>query len=162
MYQLVRLVAEGRTGALPASPGASLNLVPIDHVVGALTDIAERMAVADGRIFHIASNDPVPLNALQSLAAEFLHFHEPCFVPPERFEVARLSPRQQWLYAQVTGRYACYLRRSPCFVTANLTSLSLRRCPPTDGEYVRRLIRYMVATGFLPQADEPPVQRTSG
>ena len=162
MYQLVRLVAEGRTGALPALPGSTLNLVPIDHVVGALTDIGEQMASVNGQIFHLASSDAVPLAALEALAVEFPHFREPRFVPPERFDAARLSPRQQWLHAHVTALYACYLRRSPSFVTANLTSLSGRCCPPTDGEYVRRLIRFAVARGFLPAEGKLPAQRTSG
>ncbi len=152
LYQLVRLVAEGRTGALPASPDGSLNLVPVDHVVNALTDIAERMALADGRIFHLASDHPVPFAALEALAAGFPHLHAPRFVPPERLDTTRLSPRQRSLLAQVTLPYACYLRRSPSFVTANLHSLSGRRCPSTDGEYLRRLIGFAVRTGFLSAA----------
>lgn len=152
MYHLVRMVAEGRTGALPASPGASLNLVPIDHVVGALTDIAERMAAADGRIYHLAAAEPVPLAALAALAAAFPHLHAPDFVPPDQFDPARLSPRQRVLHAQVTLPYACYLRPSPGFVTANLRALTGRSCPPTDGAYLRRLIRYTMDTGFLPAA----------
>jgi len=144
LYQLIRLVAEGHTGALPAAPDASLNLVPIDHVVGGLTDIAERMAQADGRIFHLAASDPVPLTALDALAAEFPDLRVPRFVPPERFDMARLSPRQQLLHAQLTALYGCYLRRSPGFATANLVALSGRSCPPTDGAFVRRLIRVAV------------------
>jgi nucleoside-diphosphate-sugar epimerase len=150
MYQLVRLVTKGRTGALPAWPDASLNLVPIDHVAAALTDIAERMGLADGRIFHLAAGDPVPLTVLEALAAEFPSLRAPHLIPPERFDMARLSPRQQLLHATVTANYSCYLRPSPHFVTANLIALSGRCCPATDGDYVRRLVRYAVATGFLP------------
>ena len=150
MYQLLRLVAQGRTGVLPASPGASLNLVPIDHVVQALTDIAERMRHADGRIFHLAASDPVKLTALDALAGEFPYLHPPRFVSPERFDAGLLSPRQRWLFEQVTTFHACYLRPSPRFDTANLTALSGRTCPPTEGDYVRHLIGYAVATGFLP------------
>ena len=157
MYQLIRLVAEGRTGPLPACPGASLNLVPIDHVVDGLTDIAERMAQANGRIFHLAAGDPVPLAAMKTLGGEQPQLREPRFVLPERFDPALLSPRQRLLYAQVTARHACYLRPSPHFVTANLTALSGRCCPPTDGEYVRRLIGHAVAAGFLPGAGRQPV-----
>lgn len=168
MYQLVRLVTEGRTGPLPAGPDASLNLVPIDHVVAALTDIAERMELADGRIFHLAAINPVPLTALEALAAEFPSLRTPRSIPPERFDKARLSPRQQVLHASVTAIYAAYLRPSPNFVTANLTALSGRCCPATDGDYVRRLVRYAVATGFLPSEGASPIsagparQRTSG
>jgi nucleoside-diphosphate-sugar epimerase len=161
-YQMVRLVAEGRIAALPALPGSSLNLVPIDHVVDALTDIAERMALADGRIFHLAASDPVPLTALEALTAEFPHLGGLRFMPIEGFDTTRLSPRQQWLHDQMKEIYASYLRPSPNFVAANLQLLSGRCCPPTDGEYLRRVIRYMVETRFLPKQGKPPAQRTSG
>ncbi len=161
-YQLLRLVTDGRIGALPALAGPSLNLVPIDHVVAALTDIAERMALASGRIFHLASSDPVPLAALGLLGMEFAHLHVPRFMPPGQYDTTRLSAREQRLHAQVTAVYACYLRPSPGFVTANLRSLSGRSCPPTDGDYLRRLIRFTVGAGFLPAMSSPRAQRTSG
>ena len=150
MYQLIRLVAEGRLGPLPAAPGASLNLVPIGHVVAGLTDIAERMEQANGRFFHLAAHAPVALTALADLAAAFPHLHAPRLLPPGAVEPAALSPRQQWLHAQVTGLYACYLRPSPVFVTANLAALSGRTCPPADPAYLQRLIRAAIAAGFLP------------
>lgn len=162
LYQLIRLVAEGRTGALPAAPGASLNLVPIDHVVGGLADIAERMPQADGRIVHLAAADPVPLAALTALAAEYPHLHPPRFVQPEQFDPARLSPRQRWFHERIARPHACYLRPSPRFVTANLAALSGRTCPPTDAGYVRRLIHYAMAAGFLPADGAEARQRTSG
>jgi CO/xanthine dehydrogenase FAD-binding subunit len=39
--------------------------VPIDHVIGGLTDIAERMAAASGRTYHLVSGAPVPVAALR-------------------------------------------------------------------------------------------------
>jgi nucleoside-diphosphate-sugar epimerase len=156
MYQLVRLVAEGLAGPLTASPGGSLNLVPIDYVVAALADIGERMALADGRIFHLAARDPVVLTALEALA-DLVKFRTPFLVSPEQFDITRLSPRQQRVHGQLMAPYACYLRRSPRFVAANIAELSGRCCPPTDSDYVRRLAQYAVATGFL-----RPAHRTSG
>jgi hypothetical protein len=58
IYALIRLMAAGRIHVLPASPCASLDLVPIDHVIGRLTDIAERMAAASGRAHHLVSGAP--------------------------------------------------------------------------------------------------------
>jgi hypothetical protein len=57
IYALIRLVAAGRIHILPANPCASLDLVPIDHVIGGLTDIAARMAAA-GRAYHLVSGAP--------------------------------------------------------------------------------------------------------
>jgi hypothetical protein len=61
IYALIRLVTAGRIHVLPASPCASLDLVPIDHVIGGLTDIAERMAAVSGRTYHLVSGAPVPV-----------------------------------------------------------------------------------------------------
>lgn len=166
LHQLVRMVTDGRTGALPGAlpawPGASVNLVPIDHVVAALADIAERMERADGRIFHLAASDAVPLTVLEALAAEFPSLRAPRLISPDQYESARLSPRQKLLHATVTATYIAYLRPSPSFVTANLKALSGRCCPTTDGDYVRRLVRHAVARGFLPAQGAPQLSARPG
>ena len=84
IYALIRLVTAGRIHILPASPCASLDLVPIDHVIGGLTDIAERMAAASGRTYHLVSGAPVPVAALRTLALGYQHLHAPRFVPLAR------------------------------------------------------------------------------
>ena len=162
LYQLIRLVTEGRVRVLPAAGGASLDMVPIDHVTGALVDIAERMAEANGRIFHLASGCPVPVAALRPLAEAFPHLHAPSFVTPERFDPARLSARERRLDGQVTALYASYLRRDPRFATGNLMALGGRACPPTDDAFLRRMIGYGIAAGFLPGPESARFQRTSG
>lgn len=154
LYQLIRVVTEGRVRQLPAAPDASLDMVPIDHVVGALVDIAERMSEADGRIFHLASGHPVPVAALRPLALAFPHLDAPSFVDPGTFDPTRLAPRERRMNAQVTERYASYLRRDPRFVTANLQALSGRVCPATDDAFLRRMIGYGIAAGFLPAPSE--------
>lgn len=153
LYQLIRVVTEGRVRQLPAAPHASLDMVPIDHVVAALVDIAERMDEADGRIFHLASGHPVPVAALRPLAQAFPHLDAPSFVDPGTFDPASLAPRERRMNAQVTERYACYLRRDPRFVTANLQALTGRVCPATDGAFLRRMIGYGIAAGFLRAPD---------
>jgi len=159
IYALIRLVTAGRIHILPASPCASLDLVPIDHVIGGLTDIAERMAAASGRTYHLVSGAPVPVAALRILALGYQHLHAPRFVPPETFERARLSRAEQTLDRQVTSLYASYLRRDPWFQNANLRALSGRTCPQPDQAFLQRLIDYGIATGYLRGR---PVQRTSG
>ncbi len=163
LYGLVRLVAEGRVRTLPASPGASLDLVPIDHVVHGLTDIAERMGEAAGQVFHLVSGAPVPVSRLRELALSYPQFHAPRLVPPESFEPGRLGEAERWWHARVTGPYASYLRRDPRFSDANLRALSGRACPPVDGAFLRRMIDRCVADGFLrSEAVGRAPQRTSG
>ena len=161
LYQLIRLVTEGRVRVLPAAPAASLDMVPIDHVVGALVDIAERIERADGQVFHLASGCPVPVAALRPLAQAFPHLHAPSFVPPGRFDAGQLAPRERRLNAQVTELYASYLLRDPRFVTANLQRLSGRTCPATDAAFLQRMIAYGIEAGFLPSSEGARARRTS-
>ncbi len=148
-YGMIRLVAEGRIPVLPARPGASLDLVPIDHVVAGLTDIAERMADAAGRTFHLVSGAPVPVAGLLALAGEFPQLHAPRFVAPEAFDPGALTPLQQQVHAQATGLLAGYLQRDPRFADANLRALSGRACPPTDARFLRGLIDHCLAAGYI-------------
>jgi 2-alkyl-3-oxoalkanoate reductase len=159
VYALIRLVTAGRIHTLPASPCASLDFVPIDHVIGGLIDIAERMAAASGRTYHLVSGAPVPVGALRTLALGYPHLHAPRFVPPKTFERARLTRAEQTLDRQVTSFYASYLQRDPWFQDANLRSLSGRMCPGLDQAFLQRLIDYGIATGYLRGRS---VQRTSG
>jgi 2-alkyl-3-oxoalkanoate reductase len=159
IYALIRLVTAGRIHILPASPCASLDLVPIDHVIGGLTDIAERMAAAAGRTYHLVSGSPVPVAALRTLALRYQHLHAPRFVPPETFERARLTRAEQTLDRQVTSFYASYLQRDLWFQNENLRALSGRTCPRPDQAFLQRLIDYGIATGYLRGRT---VQRTSG
>ncbi len=150
IYQLIRLVAEGRIRVLPVAAGASLDLVPLDHVVGGLADIAERMADADGRIVHLVSGQPVPMTALLDLADAFPQLHSPRFVSPDRFSAAGLGERERRLHEQVVEACAAYLRPSPRFDAANLPALTGRHCPPVDDAFLHRLIAFAVSAGFLP------------
>jgi nucleoside-diphosphate-sugar epimerase len=159
IYPLIRLVTAGRIRILPASPCASLDLVPIDHVIGGLTDIAERMAAAACRTYHLVSGAPVPVAALRTLALGYEQLHAPRFVSPETFERARLTRAEQTLDRRVTAFYATYLRRDPWFQDANLRALSGRRCPRPDQAFLRRLIDYGIVKGYLRGRS---VQRTSG
>jgi len=148
-YGLLRLAAEGRIPVLPARPGASLDLVPIDHVVAGLTDVAERMAEASGRAFHLVSGAPVPVAGLAALAEGYPQLYAPRLVRPEAFDPGALTPLQRQVHAQATGLLAGYLQRDPRFADANLRALSGRACPPTDGRFLRGLIDHCLATGYI-------------
>jgi hypothetical protein len=122
--------------------------VPIDHVVGGLIDLAERMAKASGPITWSPAA-PVPVAALRPLAQGYPQLHPPRFVPPETFKRARLTRAEQTLDRQVTSFYASYLQPDPRFHDVNLRALSGRKCPPPDQAFLQRLIDYGIATGYL-------------
>ena len=149
IYGLIRLFTEGRIQVLPAHPGASLDLVPIDHVVAGLADIAERMDAAAGLNFHLVSGKPVPVAGLPEVALGYPQLHAPRFVPPEAFDLGALTPLQQALHQQMTGLLASYLQRSPQFADGNLRTLSGRTCPPTDHRFLRALIDHCLASGYI-------------
>ena len=149
LYQLIRLVTEGRVGCLPATADASLDVVPIDHVAAALVDIAEHMPQACGKIFHLASGCPVPVAALAPVLRGFKQFCVPRFVHPAHFDTGGLSLREQLVTEQVAAVFATYLQRNPTFDTANLCRLSGRVCPPTGAAYLRRLLGFATRSGYL-------------
>ena len=136
VYGLIRLCGEGKLRELPAAAHATLDLVPIDHVVGGLVDMVERFELTAGRIVHLVSGDPVPVTALCALDAP--GFHRPRLVPP----TGRM--RSDFL-----SLFAGYLSQHPRFSTDALVKLSGRRCPPTDTAFVCRLIEGAARAGFM-------------
>src|SRR5262245_66175721 len=117
----------GRPGVAlpqPSTPDASLDLVPIDHVIGGLIDIIENFELATGRVFYLVSGDPAPLATLRAL--DYRGFHVPGLVSPERFDLSQLSAAERVLYSKLTSAYATYSRRTPRFTAQNLDELSGR------------------------------------
>ena len=149
IYGLMRLVAEGRLRTLPAALGATLDLVPIDYVIGGLTDIAEAMPGASGQVFHLVSGTPVPVAALAGLAQHYPGLYAPSLLPPADYDADALPPGERNLIGQVAGMLDGYLQRDPRFQGGNLQALSGRRCPATDGAFLRRLVDHCLATGYL-------------
>ena len=149
IYGLIRLVAEGRIGVLPTVPGATLNLVPIDHVIGGLTDIAENMHAAAGRTFHLVSGCPVPVSALASLAYDYPTLYAPRLVSPDEFDPNSLPSNERNLVAQVSALLEGYLQNDPRFDDRNLQVLSGRQCPATGHPFLRRLLDHCLTSGYI-------------
>jgi thioester reductase-like protein len=155
LYGMLRLLAEGRIRVLPAAGGASLDLVPIDHVCGALVQIAERMHEAAGRNFHLVSGSPVPVAALAALGRYYPNFHAPRLLAPALFRPDELGGAARRLYDRAIAPYSSYLRRDPRFRDDNLHALCGSRCPPTDVPFLRRLVDHCIASGFLREPGQP-------
>ncbi len=152
VYALIRLVAEGRVRTLPAVPGATLDLVPIDHVTAGLLHLVEHMDRAAGQNIHLVSGAPVAVSMLVGLASQYPHFCSPRLMSPEAFDPGLLTPRGQAVHRQVTAHYASYLQRDPRFADDALRGLGGRPCPPTDVAFLRRLVDRCIATGYLKAA----------
>lgn len=147
IYALLKLIGTGRVTVLPTAPGASLDLVPIDHVIHGLIDLVEHFENAAGKTFHLVSGDPSPIAAL--VALDYPGFHVPQLTPSATFDPSRLDPLQAMIYENVTALYAAYLRRDPRFAAGNLHALSGRICPPTGPGFLRRIVDYATRAGYL-------------
>ena len=152
IYAAFRLIANGLVRRLPVGQGATLDLVPIDHVAGGIVDLAGRMAAAAGSITHLTASAPVPMTDFRDAIARVPHFAAPELVPTSEFDPAALSPRERRVWQASAGVYASYFARDPRFQATRLAALSGRHCPPTDAAFLDRLIGYGIDAGFLPGA----------
>lgn len=150
IYAAFRLIAEGRIVSLPATPGATLDFVPIDHVADGLVRLAERMTRASGGIFHLVSDAPLPVGEFAAAIGSYRQFASPRLVDAGRFDPRTLPPAERRLHRRVFAPYAAYFRRSPEFDDAAFRALTGQVAPPCGGDFLHRQIAYCIAAGFLP------------
>ncbi len=151
-YPVFRLMATGRVSAVPFTETATLDFVPIDHVVGGLVDMAEYWPRAAGKIFHLTSGAPVPIREFHAAMARIGFCDPPTLIPQETFSPDQLPLREQRLYVRAVQPYAAYLSRNPRFRVENLPPLSGRVCPAVDAATLDRMIGYAIGRGFLKAA----------
>ncbi|GAA0465730.1 hypothetical protein GCM10009096_02960 [Parasphingorhabdus litoris] len=158
-YQLFRLIAEGHITRLPVATEATLDFVPIDHVVGGLMDIVSHWEKAEGKIIHLTSEAAVPTAMLVEAISLFDHLDSPKLLAPETFAVQDLPELERRLYTHVAAFYASYFQRFPDFETENLRQISGRICPTVDLAALKRMIEYCITSGFI--RDARPIGSTT-
>jgi hypothetical protein len=147
IYMIFKLIAEGRVRTLPAAAGASLDLVPIDHVAGGIVAMAEGFERVKGQTLHLVADSPQPIARIgEAIAAAGLG--APHFVAPELFDPAVLPPIERRYHAAAAALYTSYLLRGPEFDAANACAFGLV-CPPTDRAWLDRLIGYCLEKAFV-------------
>ncbi len=149
IYAVFRLIAEGRISAIPADIQASLDFVPIDHVIDGLIDIVNHWDKAAGLIFHLSSGNPATPQMLVDAIGSFDQLSKPDLIASDQFSIEKLPARERRLYKMTASHYASYFARNPQFKTENLTKLSNRSCPSVDEDTLRRMINYCIEDGFL-------------
>ena len=154
-YALFRLLAEGRVRQVPGRTGASFDFVPVDHVARGIVALVERFDRAEGGAYHLVADEPLALPDFVAAIAGYPQFSTPRLVDPERFDPAALPPRERRFYARAVAPYAAYFARDPRFDDRRFRAVTRLAPPPAGKPYFRRLIKFAVAAGFLPQ-------RTSG
>jgi 2-alkyl-3-oxoalkanoate reductase len=152
IYGAFKLVAQGRLTTLPSAAEATLDFVPIDHVVGGLIDIVAYWHAVTHKIYHLCGERPIPIAAFRAAIARVAHFRPPEFVGAQDFDISALPRVEARLFARIGSLYAGYFQRSPQFICNNLAALSGRRCPRIDAAALDRMIGYCIARGFLASA----------
>ena len=145
IYMIFKLIAEGRIRTLPAAAGATLDLVPIDHVITGLMMITERFAAVAGQTVHLTASTPTPIPAIGTAMAR-AGLGTPAWVAPAQFDPAQLPAGERRWHAAAATLYTAYLLRDPRFVA---DCAMLPACPPTDAAWMDRLIAFAMAAGFV-------------
>ena len=148
IYMIFRLIAENRVKTLPAAPDSSLDLVPIDHVAGGIVAMVERFNAVSGQTLHLVGASPTPISRIGAAIAAVPGLGAPHFVAPDAFDPATLPPVERRYHAAAAALYTSYLLRNPRFDTANAREFGLK-CPPTDREWLDRLIGFAIESGFV-------------
>ncbi len=148
-YLLFKALAEGRLRTMTATPGATLDLVPIDHVGGGIADLAERFGRAAGGVYHLVSGAPTPVEAFPVTLARFPGLCVPGMVTPAAFDPATLPATERRLFARFAAPYAPYFARAPCFDDSAMRAITGRQPPALGTDWWDRLIDYCLSAGFI-------------
>ena len=154
LYTAFKLIAEGRVRHIEARVGATIDFVPLDHVAAGIVALAETMEAANGGRYHLVSEQPLPVSEFAAAIGAYPQFSAPTLVPPEAFDLAALPAIERRFYVRVAGPYSSYFQRNPRFDDARFRALTGLACPPTGVDYLKRLIGYCIAVGFLSGHDQ--------
>lgn len=143
IYRAFKFIAEGKIAAVPVAQHATLNFVPIDHVVAAICDLVKSPA-ANGLICHLAAKNSVSaahflrlIGTIPGLASPVLSHQYPDLC------------RKTGIADRLAQPYWQYFQRHPEFATNQLPRLSRRAVPVMDDAALIRQIRYCMAAGFI-------------
>ena len=149
LYGAFKLVAEGRIRFMPASPGATLDFVPIDYVAAGIVALAEGMDGAAGETVHLVSGAPVSVEQFRDTIAAYKQFTAPTLIDPDRFDIDALPALERRVHRRIAGLYASYFQRRPEFVDDRFRALTGMACSSTGPVFLRRLIDHCISVGFL-------------
>ena len=162
-YVLLKLLAEGRLSTMPAIAGATLDLVPIDHVAAAIVALVECFDRAAGTTLHLVADRPTPVDAFPATLRRHAGLAVPRLVDPAAFDPAALAPEERRLYERGASLYAGYFTRAPRFDGTALRAVSGVRPPPVDMAWWDRLVSYAVTAGYVrPAAPQASRSRPNG
>ncbi|WP_439532196.1 SDR family oxidoreductase [Polymorphobacter sp.] len=157
IYMIFKLIAERRIRMLPAAEGATLDLVPIDHVMAGLLAIIAHFPALAGTSRHLVAATPTPVPAIRAAMAR-AGLGIPEFVPSAHFDPASLPAGERRWHAAAAALYTAYLLRNPRFEPGGPP---LPACQPTDDAWLDRLIAHAVRAGFVSARPDKGVPASS-
>ncbi|NNC72061.1 MAG: SDR family oxidoreductase [Sphingomonadaceae bacterium] len=149
IYAAFKLLAEGRIGTIPAASDATLNFVPIDHVVKGIVTMAGQVEAMAGRAFHLVASEPMPVADFFELIHGYPQFADPRLVGPDHYDPESLSPLERRLHRKVATLYGAYFRNNPLFLQDNTEKLLGLAGPVADLALMRRQADFAIRAGFL-------------
>jgi nucleoside-diphosphate-sugar epimerase len=153
IYRAFKFIAEGKIEAVPASAQATLNFVPIDHVVRGIVALL-KLPKPKGQIVHLAARDAVAATRFLGLIGLVPGLLSPRIVTPQQHEQARGSVAER-----LARPYWGYFQRHPDFATDALADLTGIAAPQWDDAALLRQIAFCAEAGFIRLN---PDQRISG
>lgn len=143
IYRAFKFIAEGKIAAIPALPQATLNFVPIDHVVAGIAALVDRRD-ADGRIVHLAARQAVSATRFLRLIGTIFGLSSPQIITPEQHAAAQANVAER-----LARPYLGYFQRHPAFATSALEELTGITAPDMDDSALLRQIAYCAEAGFI-------------
>ncbi|MEP0190027.1 MAG: SDR family oxidoreductase [Erythrobacter sp.] len=142
IYQAFKMIAEGRIAALPVASSATLNFVPIDHVVEGVIALATRPDQAT-TIVHLTAREAIGAVQFLNLIGKIQGLHR-----PKTASVQAHDPSKRRLEA-ILQPYFSYFTRSPQFRTEALELATDLSSPVMDETALLQQIQYCVDMGFI-------------
>ena len=154
LTNVFRLMARGKVTQFPSVPGATLDLVPIDHVAEGIARLATKLGrgtILAGGIYHLVSDAPMEAAELARGVQRIPHFPTPAIVAFADYDADALRPAERMLAGRMLATFGPYFTRNPRFDDRALRRVTGLACPPTDSAWLDRMIAYAIAVGYLPR-----------
>ncbi len=157
IYAAFKLIAEGRIKHVPVATGASLNFVPIDHVVDGTVALALANE-AGPHIVHLVARKAIATERFLAVIKETPGLNSPEITRPDE-----TAPKPANMMQRLVQPYLSYFTRSPEFETRALARLTGIESPDMDEADLANHIAFCVETGFIkPRGAGCGAQRISG
>jgi thioester reductase-like protein len=144
---------------------AAVDMTPVDYVAGAIVHLS-LSPQSLGKVFHLANQQPIPLNELVDMTRAFGYPIEP--IPYDRWramliDVASRSTDSAGysllpILLLKRAESASGLPRFDCQNALSSLSKSSIVCPPADARLLETYFSYFIHSGFI---DPPPLKRAA-